>query len=257
MSNLSPELIVDGTLWALLAFSLLTWTVILKKGWQLARVARHDKQFALRFWQSASMGDAARVSNPHSPLAKLAGAGFDALHKRATEANSIQHGGRRERTLERHLRCQLRAERRALESGLGVLASIGSTAPFVGLFGTVIGIMKALQDIGTAGSIGFDVIAGPIGEALLATGIGIAVAVPAVLAYNFFLRRIKQMNLRLEDFATDFLALALEQQDGVLPVTPTAAIAATPAPALSTAPAESRVAAPSVKAGAPHLDLAH
>lgn len=251
MPNLSTELIVEGTLWALLVFSLLTWTVILKKAWQLVLIARQDRQFTQRFWQCASMSDAERVTAPHSPLAKLARAGFDALHKRATEADSLQHGGQRERTLERHLRRQLRAERRSLESGLGVLASIGSTAPFVGLFGTVIGIMKALQDIGTAGSIGFDVIAGPIGEALLATGIGIAVAVPAVLAYNFFLRRIKQMNVQLEDFATDFLALALEQQDGVLPVTPTAAMNVSPAPALA------RVAVPAVTTGMPNLDLAH
>jgi biopolymer transport protein ExbB len=80
----------------------------------------------------------------------------------------------------------------------------------VGLFGTVWGIMHALQDITKSGSASLDVVAGPIGEALVATAIGIAVAVPAVLAYNFFLRRMKIMTAELEDFATDFVNLALK-----------------------------------------------
>jgi biopolymer transport protein ExbB len=88
------------------------------------------------------------------------------------------------------------------------LATIGSTAPFVGLFGTVWGIMKALTDIGSTGSASLDVVAGPIGEALVATGVGIAVAVPAVIAYNFFIRRIRLIGADLEDFATDFVNLS-------------------------------------------------
>jgi biopolymer transport protein ExbB len=91
-----------------------------------------------------------------------------------------------------------------------MLASIGSTSPFVGLFGTVWGIMHALQDIGQAKSASLDVVAGPIGEALVATAIGIAAAIPAVLAYNFFLRRIKLAEADLEYFATDFLNLAVK-----------------------------------------------
>jgi biopolymer transport protein ExbB len=114
--------------------------------------------------------------------------------------------------LERYLRQQLQKERHALDSGLAILASIGSTAPFVGLFGTVFGIMRALTDIGKAGSASLDVVAGPIGEALVATGIGIAVAVPAVLAYNYFVRRVKLIGADLEDFATDFVNLAQRSQ---------------------------------------------
>jgi biopolymer transport protein ExbB len=91
-----------------------------------------------------------------------------------------------------------------------MLASIGSTAPFVGLFGTVWGIMHALQDISQAKSASLDVVAGPIGEALIATAIGIAAAIPAVLAYNYFLRRIKLFEAELEYFATDFLNLAVK-----------------------------------------------
>ncbi len=111
--------------------------------------------------------------------------------------------------LERSLRQQISKERKNLESGLSLLASIGSTAPFVGLFGTVWGIMHALQGISQAKSASIDVVAGPIGEALIATAIGIAVAIPAVLAYNFFLRRIKLCEADLEYFATDFLNLII------------------------------------------------
>ena len=96
-----------------------------------------------------------------------------------------------------------------MESGLTLLASIGSTAPFVGLFGTVLGIMHAMHQITESGSTSLDVVAGPIGDALVATAIGIAVAVPAVLAYNFFLRRVKLQRAGLENFVTSFMHAAL------------------------------------------------
>ena len=89
-----------------------------------------------------------------------------------------------------------------------MLAFIGSTAPFVGLFGTVFGIIHALSAISSNSSASIEVVAGPIGEALIATGIGIAVAVPSVLAYNFFIRRLKLTGADLDDFATDFVSLA-------------------------------------------------
>ncbi len=110
--------------------------------------------------------------------------------------------------LERNLRQQIQKERRSLEAGLAILASIGSTSPFIGLFGTVWGIMEALQSIGASGNASLDTVAGPIGHALIATGVGIAVAVPAVLIYNFFLRRLKLATAYMDDFAHDFESLA-------------------------------------------------
>lgn len=213
MPSIAPQFIVEGALWALLAFSLLTWTVIIAKALQYISVNHHDKRFAECFWQAATLSEVSQRIIPQAPLAKIARAGFQALTERSSSLVTLGNAGNGERQLERYLRQQLQAERRSLESGLSMLASIGSTAPFVGLFGTVIGIMRALQDIGDSGSVSFDVVAGPIGEALLATGIGIAVAVPAVLAYNFFLRRSKQIALRLEDFASDFLAIALDENN--------------------------------------------
>jgi biopolymer transport protein ExbB len=145
------------------------------------------------------------------PLARIAKAGFDVLaDTHAGAAPSLEASGDRQDILERSLRQRIQQERHAVEQGLTVLASIGSTAPFIGLFGTVWGIMHALKDISQAGSASLDVVAGPIGEALIATAIGIATAIPAVLAYNYFLRKVKLTEADLENFATDFLHLALK-----------------------------------------------
>lgn len=97
-----------------------------------------------------------------------------------------------------------------MESGLGWLASIGSTSPFIGLFGTVWGIMHALKDISSQGSASLDVVAGPIGEALIATALGIAVAIPAVIAYNFLLRQNRASLSKLEHLANDYLRSCIE-----------------------------------------------
>src|SRR5690606_29242082 len=108
------------------------------------------------------------------------------------------------------LRQQSHVEQARMENGLGILASIGSTAPFIGLFGTVWGIMNALTAISASGSAGLDVVAGPIGEALIATAIGIATAVPAVLAYNYFLRKVRLSAASMENFASNFHHLLLK-----------------------------------------------
>ena len=118
--------------------------------------------------------------------------------------------------MERALRQQIVRERRSLETGLAVVASIGSTSPFIGLFGTVWGIMEALKGISAAGSASLETVAGPIGAALVATGVGIAVAVPAVLVYNYFLRRLKLTAADLDDFAHDFYSLAQKSAFRVL-----------------------------------------
>jgi len=108
------------------------------------------------------------------------------------------------------LRQQLQKEKANLDTGLGWLASIGTTAPFVGLFGTVWGIMHALKDISAQGNASLEVVAGPIGEALIATAVGLAIAIPSVIAYNFFLRQNRTLLAQLEHFATDFLRACIQ-----------------------------------------------
>jgi biopolymer transport protein ExbB len=217
MLNLAPTVIVDGTLYALSAFSVATWTIILFKIWQLWRSRRQNRFFAAAFWEAPDLTAAENLPPriAQGPKWRIARRGFAWLAEiDGGAARKLKYRGEPGELLERVLSLQMQKEQRLLESGLTLLASIGSTAPFVGLFGTVLGIMHALGDIGKTGSASLDVVAGPIGEALVATAIGIAVAVPAVLAYNFFLRRAKHHHLALEGFARDFhhLVLAPERE---------------------------------------------
>ncbi|MEZ0231805.1 MAG: MotA/TolQ/ExbB proton channel family protein [Methylophilaceae bacterium] len=211
MSNItsSTSLIVDSVLWTLIAFSVVTWTLLLVKGIQNLRASYQNKRYKKAFWSAPDLLTASAINEFNGPAARVATAGFNALRDADTQGpHDLEHSGDRQDLLERSLRQQILKERRSLESGLAVLASIGSTSPFVGLFGTVWGIMHALTDIGKLGSASLEVVAGPIGEALVATGLGIAVAVPAVLAYNFFTRRLKLASGDLDDLAADLINLS-------------------------------------------------
>ena len=213
MINTTAIPAVPVTLWTLGAFSVATWALIVLKAAQLIRNVRANSRFGKQFWSAPNLQAAADLSAAKetgaSALGRIAIAGFGALNAPIHhEEHDLQHSWDRHEHLQRNLAQQLKRERRRLDAGLVVLASIGSTAPFVGLFGTVWGIMSAMHDISKNGNASIDIVAGPIGEALIATGIGIAVAIPAVLAYNFFLRRLKAALGGYEDFAHDFLNLA-------------------------------------------------
>ncbi|WP_019868430.1 MotA/TolQ/ExbB proton channel family protein [Methylovulum miyakonense] len=194
--------IVNGTLCLLGCFSLLTWSVILLKAGEAVWNAFRNHRFIKQFGDNSKPIDL----QPSSQATRVYQAGLNTL-KRLPKNQLLPVGQYQawHELLERTMRQQLQKEKAKMESGLGWLASFGSTSPFVGLFGTVWGIMHALKDIGTKGSASLDVVAGPIGEALIATGLGIAVAIPAVLAYNFFLRQNRATLASLEHFASDFL----------------------------------------------------
>lgn len=202
------------SLWTLGVFSVATWALILVKAVQHVRNGWANRNFARRFWGAANLQAAADISakegSGSNALGRIAAVGFSGLTANGPhqDEHDLEHSWDRHEQLQRNLAQQLKRERRSLDAGLAVLASIGSTAPFVGLFGTVWGIMTAMHDIGKNGSATIDVVAGPIGEALIATGIGIAVAIPAVLAYNYFLRRLKAALADYDDFAHDFVNLA-------------------------------------------------
>jgi biopolymer transport protein ExbB len=210
--DISPTAIVDGTLYVLLAFSVVTWTLIIFKSWQFSRNSYWNRLFNNTFWESATLADAEALpaSTFKGPQARIARQGLSWLaESRQASARSLKFRGTPSDLLEQSLFVQMQEEQHLMESGLTMLASIGSTAPFVGLFGTVLGIMHAMHQITESGSTSLDVVAGPIGDALVATAIGIAVAVPAVLAYNFFLRRVKLQRAGLENFVTSFMHAAL------------------------------------------------
>ena len=202
----SSSVAVQATLWLLLAFSVASWALIVAKGVQFFRSSSANRKYQAAFRAAPTLQTVAEIPDNRSALARISTVGVGVLRHAAPDT-SDEHYDRHE-LLERNLKQQVLRERRTLEQGLAVLASVGSTAPFVGLFGTVWGIMSAMQDISRIGNASIDVVAGPIGEALIATGIGIAVAIPAVLAFNFFVRRVKTVTADYDDFANDFLNLA-------------------------------------------------
>ncbi|MEW6037674.1 MAG: MotA/TolQ/ExbB proton channel family protein [Pseudomonadota bacterium] len=213
----SSTLIINATLWVLIAFSVLTWTLIVLKVWQYWRQSLANRSFEDRFWGASTLDEARGeiTAGKTAPVVRLAGAGFAVLDSAGqSHPPALKYRGDLLATLERKLKRQLERESRLSDIGLTVLASIGSTAPFVGLFGTVWGIMRALQDISKSGKASLEVVAGPIGEALIATAIGIAVAVPAVLAYNFLMRQSRRRQQALEIFAEDFLHLVSAETAG-------------------------------------------
>jgi biopolymer transport protein ExbB len=208
MSDAVSHFIVKGTLILLVAFSVITWAVVAVKGLSSFRARRQDARLLRGLGEGGALPSTETLRKHEGPTARVALAGIHAWDDAEGSASGREIEVPRD-LLERSLRRQIQKERRATESGLAVLASIGTTSPFVGLFGTVWGIMHALKSISSSGSASLDVVAGPIGEALVATGIGIAVAVPAVLAYNFFVRRLKVQAADLDDFANALVSTAL------------------------------------------------
>ena len=211
------ESVESAVIWLLVGFSVVTWGLALVKIVQFVRLKNQDKRFHQQFWAASSLDSAAELSHElPGPAARVAQSGYAAIAVGDTHASDLSHAITHQDRLERALRQQIVRERRSLETGLAVVASIGSTSPFIGLFGTVWGIMEALKGISAAGSASLETVAGPIGAALVATGVGIAVAVPAVLVYNYFLRRLKLTAADLDDFAHDFYSLAQKSAFRVL-----------------------------------------
>jgi biopolymer transport protein ExbB len=210
MSDLVTLYIVKGTFVLLIAASALTWAIVIVKALQNFRLSRQTHSFYRSFEKTPGLPAADELVKYAGPVARVAQAGLDSWQTSGKDADggTVELAVRRD-LLERRLIQQLQREKKGVEIGLPILASIGSTSPFVGLFGTVLGIIHALQRIGGSGSASLEVVAGPIGEALEATAVGIAVAVPALIAYNFFLRRLKSLVGDLEDFSNTFIGHAV------------------------------------------------
>jgi biopolymer transport protein ExbB len=193
----------------LLLMSVATWYLLLVKLLQVWRVRRHAHAVMQAVWTAADLEQAARraeavaADSPFSALAAELAAG---MRERAAAPSELSATLDRDDLAASILRRVLQRASRELDKGLGTLASIGATAPFVGLFGTVWGIYHALVAIGFTGQATLDRVAGPVGEALVMTALGIAVAVPAVLAYNFLLRANRDIARALDGFAQDLHA---------------------------------------------------
>ena len=191
----------------LLGMSLASWMVIIVKALDIVR-CRKLAQGAESFWHSAdfSQGLAQLGSAQANPFRLLAEAGLEATTHHSNTKAQLHGALDLSDWVTRCLRNAIDDSVAKLQSGLAILASVGSTAPFVGLFGTVWGIYHALMGIGLAGQATIDKVAGPIGEALIMTALGLAVAIPAVLGYNALVRGNKLIVGKLNRFGHDLHA---------------------------------------------------
>ncbi len=194
----------------LLALSLASWYLIVTKWLGNYLAQRQAQAFLQRFWQGGSrsgLGQRVRAEKIDNAFARLALSAVDAADEAARGDDNLATAGGLAEYLTRTLNNAIDQEAAASEHGLTVLASAGSAAPYIGLFGTVWGIYHALGQIGLSGQGTLDKVAGPAGEALIMTALGLAVAIPAVLAYNAFNRRNRLWLARLEGFAHDLYVL--------------------------------------------------
>ena len=200
------DLVTKGVALLLLAMSLASWMVIIVKALDLRRYARQSRHIE-SFWHAADFADGLNKLGPDgdNPFRTLALEGREAAahHNAQPQLHDSLDASE---WLTRTLRNSIDDSTARMQTGLAVLASVGSTAPFVGLFGTVWGIYHALLSISTAGQATIDKVAGPIGEALVMTALGLAVAIPAVLGYNALVRGNKGVVNKLNRFAYDLHA---------------------------------------------------
>ena len=206
---------VQFVLLALLIFSIVSWAVILMKYRLVTKTEKENNLFLDAYMNSSKLSDVLPESKryPNSTIAEVFRAGYLELGKisrapKGASGDLLDASGIEMRGLDNVERALHRAcgtETSKLESLLGFLATTGSACPFIGLFGTVWGIMNAFRGIGARGSATLAVVAPGISEALIATAFGLAAAIPAVIFYNYYLNRIRSISLEMDNFASEFL----------------------------------------------------
>lgn len=205
----------DGVALAILVFvglmSISTWYLIASKSLFFTRSQREDRRFLDSFWSAPQMNVVMKrleTDGAGSSSSRLVMRAYKAVEvHRQGQSRGMIHAGSVEDFVTRVIKQGLEEERLRDESGMTWLATVASSAPFIGLFGTVWGIYHALLAIGISGQGTLDKVAGPVGEALIMTAIGLAVAIPAAISYNIFTRTIRRRTARLEAFAHDVLTL--------------------------------------------------
>ncbi|SDG61259.1 MotA/TolQ/ExbB proton channel family protein [Propionivibrio dicarboxylicus] len=208
--------IARAVLCMMLFASIGTWYLIVVKGFVTRRMTRRSRDFLAVFWDAPNLEAVAarlRERGANEPFAHLVHHGFTAIeqcHRRGMpgrgEASALINAGSADDLLTRALKRAIDEDRQRLEFGQTFLATVASATPFVGLFGTVWGIYHALLAIGASGQGTLDKVAGPVGEALIMTAIGLAVAIPAAVAYNAFARANRNILAQLNAFAYDVFA---------------------------------------------------
>lgn len=198
----------------LLLMSVASWVVILWKGWLLRRAGRDVQRSAEVFWRAAGLDEAQQRLAGNDPRQLVTPLLVAVRTLEATAPGTLASAGDRSQQLTRVLRDALHGVLNRLQFGQVLLATVGSTAPFVGLLGTVWGIFNALTSIGLEGKFQIEQVSGPVGEALVMTAAGLAVAIPAVLAYNVLGRQIARIEADLEGFARDLRELLVHPLGG-------------------------------------------
>ncbi len=204
-------LVVKLVLLSLLAFSVTSWVIIVLKFLLISRSQKETVEFVDAFWQSRNLGDAYSRAKQlkESTVANVFRIAYKELKRITNTAASDGAGSLDSRSgvdnIRRILRRATSEETHRMAQMVPFLATAGSTAPFIGLFGTVWGIMNSFQGIAQKGSANLAVVAPGIAEALIATAVGLAVAIPSVIAYNFFSQKIRVIDAELQNFAADFL----------------------------------------------------
>lgn len=193
----------------LLMFSIVSWAIILAKWQGLKGLLERNKQFIDQFWQTKDLHALLIHGNAVGPSAQIFKDGVNEFERQKLKGNDKEQAFM---VIERALARTGRQELKKAEANLPILATIGSISPFIGLFGTVVGIMSSFQQIGLAGNANLSTVAPGIAEALLATALGLFAAIPAVMAYNTFQTRLRTLKGDLEHFCLDLLAVLKSQK---------------------------------------------
>ena len=199
------DMVAKGTLVILIIMSMGTWYIIITKIYEQSKIGQAARKADKEFWNAPSVKEGASRLKSGSPFRFIAESAFEASDKHTGLIESVNINDWITMSIQR----AIENVQSRMQDGLAFLATVGSTAPFVGLFGTVWGIYHALTAIGIAGQASIDKVAGPVGEALIMTAIGLAVAVPAVLGYNWLIRRNKAAMERVRAFGADLHAVLL------------------------------------------------
>ncbi len=209
--------VVSAVLYILLGFSVAGWGIILYKFGQILRARRQTESFITIFWESKNLNNihTASLGLTHSPVAQVFRAGYQELLQ-LTRAKKQVVGGEGAFSTElggienvmRSMKRQSNVEMTKLEYGITFLATTGSTCPFIGLFGTVWGIMSAFIGLSAAHSSNIQAVAPGIAEALIATAVGLVAAIPAQMFYNYFVARVRVLATEMDNFTSEFLNIA-------------------------------------------------
>lgn len=201
------DLITKGVAILLIAMSIASWYVIVTKAIQLFRYRNSGHAAGHEFWDTTSVNEGLKTLGNGNPFADIAQAGVSAMRHHNAHKGHLHDQLSVSDWVTLSLRQSIDEASGKLQTGMAVLASVGSSAPFVGLFGTVWGIYHALVSISASGQASIDKVAGPVGEALIMTALGLAVAIPATFGYNALLRGNKAVIAKLNKFGFDLHAL--------------------------------------------------